>query len=214
MRSRSCSCREWETSLPSRSDTSSWGSTRRSSSRRCLVQLRSGGSSAARNGASSTVPVASVIVVRGARDPSRPRCSARGIIGFEREVRDHEAGLRTHLLVAVGSSLFTIVSAYGFAEFFNGNAAIRVDPSRIAAQIVAGVGFLGAGAIFRQGALVRGLTTAATLWAVAAIGLAVGAGLYTASVVATALVLVSLGPLRCWTGASAPPTISPPLPPF
>ena len=137
-----------------------------------------------------------------------------GLIGFEREVRDHEAGLRTHLLVAVGSSLFTIVSAYGFADFFNGNAAIRADPSRIAAQIVAGVGFLGAGAIFRQGAFVRGLTTAATLWAVAAIG----------SLSEQGSMQRALSPRRSYSslsarsrglpGASAPPTISPPLRPF
>ena len=92
-------------------------------------------------------------------------------IGAEREFRERQAGLRTHLVVSVGAALFTLVSAYGFAEFGR-----KVDPTRIAAQIVTGIGFLGAGAIIRQGLSVRGLTTAATLWLVAAIGMAAGAG--------------------------------------
>ena len=118
-------------------------------------------------------------------------------IGLEREIREREAGLRTHLLVSLGSALFTIVSAYGFHAFLSsGQSVVRADPSRIAAQIVTGIGFLGAGAIIRQGLSVRGLTTAATLWVVAAIGLATGAGYYSAAVVTTVLVLVSLWPLR------------------
>jgi putative Mg2+ transporter-C (MgtC) family protein len=118
-------------------------------------------------------------------------------IGLERELREREAGLRTHLLVSLGSALFTIVSAYGFHSFLtSGTSVVRADPTRIAAQIVTGIGFLGAGAIIRQGLSVRGLTTAATLWVVAAIGLASGAGYYSAAVVATVLVLVSLWPLR------------------
>ena len=118
-------------------------------------------------------------------------------IGLERELRDREAGLRTHLLVAVGSALFTLVSAYGFHEFLvHGGSVVRADPTRIAAQIVTGIGFLGAGAIIRQGFSVRGLTTAATLWVVAAIGMASGAGYYSAAVITTALVLFSLWPLR------------------
>jgi putative Mg2+ transporter-C (MgtC) family protein len=118
-------------------------------------------------------------------------------IGLERELREREAGLRTHLLVSLGSALFTIVSAYGFHAFLaSGQSVVRADPSRIAAQIVTGIGFLGAGAIIRQGLSVRGLTTAATLWVVAAIGLATGAGYYSAAVVTTVLVLVSLWPLR------------------
>jgi putative Mg2+ transporter-C (MgtC) family protein len=112
-----------------------------------------------------------------------------GAIGLERELREREAGLRTHLLVALGSALFTIVGAYGFGS-------IRTDPTRIAAQIVTGIGFLGAGAIIRQGFSVRGLTTAATLWVVAAVGLAAGAGYYSAALITTALVLLALGPLR------------------
>lgn len=118
-------------------------------------------------------------------------------IGLEREIREREAGLRTHLLVSLGSALFTITSAYGFHAFLaSGQSVVRADPTRIAAQIVTGIGFLGAGAIIRQGLSVRGLTTAATLWVVAAIGLAAGAGYYSAAVISTVLVLVSLWPLR------------------
>jgi len=118
-------------------------------------------------------------------------------VGLERELREREAGLRTHLLVSLGSALFTIASAYGFRDFLvEGGALVRTDPTRIAAQIVTGIGFLGAGAIIRQGLSVRGLTTAATLWVVAAIGLTTGAGYYSAAVITTALVLISLWPLR------------------
>jgi putative Mg2+ transporter-C (MgtC) family protein len=120
-----------------------------------------------------------------------------GLIGVERELRERGAGLRTHLLVALGSALFTIVSAYGFHAFLaSGESVVRADPTRIAAQIVTGIGFLGAGAIIRQGLSVRGLTTAATLWVVAAIGMAVGAGYYSGAVITTGLVLLSLWPLR------------------
>jgi putative Mg2+ transporter-C (MgtC) family protein len=120
-----------------------------------------------------------------------------GLIGVERELREREAGLRTHLLVALGSALFTIVGAYGFHDFLeSGESVVRADPTRIAAQIVTGIGFLGAGAIIRQGFSVRGLTTAATLWVVAAVGLAAGAGYYSAAVITTALVLIALYPLR------------------
>ena len=118
-------------------------------------------------------------------------------IGFERELRDREAGIRTHLLVSLGSALFTIVSAYGFHEFLaSGASVVRADPTRIAAQIVTGIGFLGAGAIIREGLSIRGLTTAATLWVVAAIGMACGAGWYGAAVVTTVLTLLALWPLR------------------
>jgi putative Mg2+ transporter-C (MgtC) family protein len=120
-----------------------------------------------------------------------------GAVGLEREYREREAGFRTHMLVAVGSALFTIASAYGFHEFLvSGDAVVRADPTRIAAQIVTGIGFLGAGAIIRQGLAVRGLTTAATLWVVAAIGLTTGAGYYSAAVITTLIALVSLWPLR------------------
>jgi putative Mg2+ transporter-C (MgtC) family protein len=120
-----------------------------------------------------------------------------GAIGFERELRDREAGLRTHLLVCVGAALFTIVSAYGFEGFLtSGDQVIRADPTRIAAQVVTGIGFLGAGAIIRQGLSVRGLTTAATLWVAAAIGIAAGAGYFSGAIVGTAITIVALWPLR------------------
>lgn len=118
-----------------------------------------------------------------------------GAVGLERELRERQAGLRTHLVVCVGAALFTLVSAYGFRDVVE-QGRIVVDPTRIAAQIVSGIGFLGAGAIIRQGLSVRGLTTAATLWLVAAIGMAVGAGFYSGAVVATVGALLTLGPLR------------------
>jgi putative Mg2+ transporter-C (MgtC) family protein len=120
-----------------------------------------------------------------------------GAIGVEREIRDREAGIRTHLLVALGSGLFTIVSAYGFHAFLaSGDAVVRADPTRIAAQIVTGIGFLGAGAIIREGLSVRGLTTAGSLWVSAAIGMAAGAGWYAAAIATTVLTILALWPLR------------------
>jgi putative Mg2+ transporter-C (MgtC) family protein len=110
------------------------------------------------------------------------------VIGIERELREQAAGLRTHMLVAIGACLFTIVSAYGFGG--------DTDPSRVAAQVVTGIGFLGAGAILREGQSVRGLTTAASLWVVAAVGMAVGLGLYWASGIAVAITVASLWLLR------------------
>jgi putative Mg2+ transporter-C (MgtC) family protein len=112
-------------------------------------------------------------------------------IGAERELHEHAAGLRTHMLVAVGSCLFTIVSAYGFEAY-----STTTDPSRVAAQIVTGIGFLGAGAILREGISIRGLTTAASLWVVAAIGMAVGLGLFWAGGLAAGITVVSLWALR------------------
>lgn len=106
-----------------------------------------------------------------------------GVVGFEREARQKAAGLRTHMLVGLGAALFTLVGAYAFEGS---------DPTRVAAQVVTGVGFLGAGAIFRQGATVSGLTTAAGLWAVAAIGMTAGAGLIEGSVVATLVTVIIL----------------------
>jgi putative Mg2+ transporter-C (MgtC) family protein len=120
-------------------------------------------------------------------------------IGFEREWREQEAGLRTHMLVAMGAALFTIVSAFGFRDILGSsgsNVLVRLDPSRIAAQVVSGIGFLGAGAIIRNGLTVRGLTTAASLWLVAAIGMAAGADFYAGALIATALTLFALWPLR------------------
>ncbi len=120
------------------------------------------------------------------------------LIGAERESRDQPAGLRTHVLVGLGAALFTLVSAYAFLDFYRGrdSFAARPDPTRIAAQIVSGIGFLGAGAIIRQGLSIRGLTTAAALWISAAIGMAAGAGYYLGAVATTAISLVALVGLR------------------
>jgi putative Mg2+ transporter-C (MgtC) family protein len=111
-----------------------------------------------------------------------------GAVGAERELADQPAGLRTHILLTVGACLFTLVSAYGF-----GGSA---DPSRLAAQIVTGIGFLGGGAIVRYGLTVRGLTTAASIWATASIGVTAGAGRYLLAGGATVLVVVTLVGLR------------------
>jgi putative Mg2+ transporter-C (MgtC) family protein len=122
-----------------------------------------------------------------------------GAIGFEREVRDQPAGFRTHILLGQGAALFTLVSAYGFEPFTRvalGGGGLQFDPTRIAAQIIAGVGFLGAGAIIRQGGDVRGLTTAASLWAASAIGMAVGAGYLFGAATATVLAMATLYALR------------------
>ena len=111
-----------------------------------------------------------------------------GVIGYERRNRKKMAGIRTHLIVALGSALIMIVSKYGFSDIL-GLKGIALDPSRIAAQIVTGVGFLGAGIIFVRHETVNGLTTAAGIWATAAVGMAIGAGLYTIGV-ATAVVII------------------------
>lgn len=113
-------------------------------------------------------------------------------IGLEREIHEHPAGMRTHLLVSVGSAAFTILSIEAFD-------APGSDPARVAAQIVSGIGFLGAGAILKEGATIRGLTTAASLWAVAAVGMAAGAAAWGVSVTIAVIVVVSLWPLRVVT---------------
>lgn len=114
------------------------------------------------------------------------------VIGFERERRAWTAGLRTHMLVCLGSSLIMIVSAFGFADIV-GTKGVVLDPSRVAAQVVSGIGFLGAGTIlFLRNEVVKGLTTAAGLWTVAAIGLAVGGGLYIAAVATTVIAFIIL----------------------
>jgi putative Mg2+ transporter-C (MgtC) family protein len=119
-----------------------------------------------------------------------------GAIGIERELREQEAGLRTHMLVCVGATMFMLVGVYGWTDYPLGNdIGVVVDPSRVASYVVSGIGFLGAGAIIRHGINVRGLTTAASLWVVAAIGVAVGAGMYQFSVATTALVILALWPL-------------------
>ena len=114
------------------------------------------------------------------------------VIGFEREYHAKEAGVRTHLLVALGSCLFMIISVYGF-DFMLDQDHVSFDPSRIASQVVTGIGFIGAGTIILQKQMVRGLTTAAGLWVTAAIGLACGNGMYIIAAVTTVIVLVSLG---------------------
>ena len=114
-----------------------------------------------------------------------------GAIGLEREYRSKEAGFRTHFLVGLGSGLFMVLSLYGFDDFI-GIPGVQRDPSRIAAQVVSGIGFIGAGCIIFQKNAVKGLTTAAGLWVTSAIGMAAGAGMYLLSVVATALVLLCL----------------------
>lgn len=116
-----------------------------------------------------------------------------GLIGLEREYRAKEAGFRTHFLVALGSALFMIVSAYGFGDSLNSELQ-RWDVSRVAAQVVSGIGFIGAGTIiFRKDSnVVSGLTTAAGVWVVAAIGLACGGGLYKLAIASTLMVLVGL----------------------
>jgi putative Mg2+ transporter-C (MgtC) family protein len=113
-----------------------------------------------------------------------------GAIGAERELNDQAAGLRTHMLLTIGACLFTLVSAYGFG------GGIGTDPSRLAAQIVTGIGFLGGGAIVRHGLTVKGLTTAASIWATASVGVAVGAGSYVLGIGGTVLIVGTLFGLR------------------
>lgn len=113
------------------------------------------------------------------------------IIGLDREYRAMEAGYRTHFLVSLGSALIMIVSQYGFQEIIKENS-VTLDPSRVAAQVVSGIGFIGAGTIILQKQIVRGLTTAAGIWATAGIGLAVGAGMYAIGIATTVLTLIGL----------------------
>ena len=117
-------------------------------------------------------------------------------IGLEREIHDHPAGMRTHLLVSLGSAIFTELSIFAFSGGPAPNGSLPTDTSRVAAQIVSGIGFLGAGAILKYGTSIRGLTTAASLWTAAAIGMAAGAGEWLIAGVGTTIVLVSLWPLN------------------
>ena len=119
---------------------------------------------------------------------------AGGLVGLEREKHGRPAGLRTNLLVAVGSCVMVIVSEAFYTKYggFDAQSMLRIDPSRVAAQIVTGVGFLGAGVILKEGPSVRGLTTAASLWTVAGLGMAFGMGFYSLGAIATVLVLISL----------------------
>jgi putative Mg2+ transporter-C (MgtC) family protein len=121
-----------------------------------------------------------------------------GAVGLEREASDQAAGLRTHIAVALGASLFGVISTLGFVEFDRERAStvLQADVTRVASNVVVGIGFLGAGVIFRRGGTVRNLTTAASLWVVAAIGLACGVGDVTTAAIAAAVLLVSLVVLR------------------
>ena len=115
-----------------------------------------------------------------------------GVIGFEREKRAKEAGFRTHFLVALGSTLITVISAYGFEKVADLIPIARYDPARLAAQIVSGIGFIGAGLIIFQKNVIHGLTTAAGLWVTAALGIACGVGQYELAVITTLMVLMAL----------------------
>jgi len=114
------------------------------------------------------------------------------LIGFEREYRSKEAGLRTHFLVGMGSALFMILSAYGFNEVLSTVPNVNLDPSRIASQVVTGIGFIGAGCIITGKHAIKGLTTAAGLWVTSAIGMAAGAGMYVVAAAATLLVVICM----------------------
>src|SRR6185295_18249062 len=117
------------------------------------------------------------------------------LIGFERERLLWAAGIRTHMLVCVGACLVMIVSAFGFSDALS-QQNVNLDPSRVAAQVVSGIGFLGAGSILARGEIVKGLTTAASIWTVAAIGLAVGGGLYLAAGASTVIILIILAGIK------------------
>lgn len=120
------------------------------------------------------------------------------LVGLEREIHGRPAGFRTHLLVAMGSALFVVVSQEFYRQFgnFSGQGPIGVDPGRVAAQVVTGIGFLGAGAIIRDRGAIRGLTTAACLWITAAIGVACGVGMIAVAMLSTVLALASLLSLK------------------
>ncbi|HYE81678.1 MAG TPA: MgtC/SapB family protein [Clostridia bacterium] len=116
-------------------------------------------------------------------------CVLGGLIGIERERLRHPAGFRTHTLVCVGATLVMLCNIFIFEEYKNFS---NIDPARMGAQVISGIGFLGAGTILKEGVTVKGLTTAASLWSVACIGLAIGLGFYTGSIFATILVLITL----------------------
>ena len=117
-----------------------------------------------------------------------------GVIGAEREADGHDAGLRTHVLLALGSALFGLISVGAFNSFFTGRNAtdVTVDPTRVASYVAAGVGFLGGGAILKGSGRVKGLTTAASLWVVAAVGLAAGLGFWTGAAIASGIATATL----------------------
>ncbi|MGM0877648.1 MAG: MgtC/SapB family protein [Bacillota bacterium] len=115
-----------------------------------------------------------------------------GVIGLEREFKNHPAGFRTHLLVGIGSCLMMILSLYGFESYIDNDPNIRFDPARIPSYVISGIGFLGGGTILVKGATVRGLTTAASIWIVAGLGLVIGAGMYVLAFFTTVIVLMCL----------------------
>lgn len=115
-----------------------------------------------------------------------------GLIGLERGLSNHSAGFRTHILVGIGSCLMMLLSLYGFEEFITQYDNVRFDPARIPSYVISGIGFLGAGTIIVNGMAIRGLTTAASIWTVAGLGLVVGAGMYSIAILTTAVILLSL----------------------
>ncbi|WP_027964764.1 MgtC/SapB family protein [Halalkalibacillus halophilus] len=115
-----------------------------------------------------------------------------GLIGFERELKQHSAGFRTHILVGVGACIMMLLSIYGFEPYITQYDTIQFDPARIPSYVISGIGFLGAGTIMVHGMTIRGLTTAASIWTVAGLGLVVGAGMYPLAIFATIVVLLSL----------------------
>lgn len=120
---------------------------------------------------------------------------AGAAIGAEREWHSHPAGMRTHLLVSLGSAAFMLISMHGFSDVV-GQEGVTEDPSRVAAQIVTGIGFIGGGAILKYGVTIRGLTTAGSLWATAAVGMAFGAGMLLLGTAVAGIIVFTLGPLR------------------
>lgn len=130
-----------------------------------------------------------------------------GVIGFERSKRQKEAGLRTHIIVAVGASLIMIISKYGCLDIFT-TYGINVDSTRIASNIVTGVGFLGAGVIFVRGASIKGLTTAAGIWTTAGVGMAIGTGMYAVGIYSTLLITLIQYALHKWTPISSSETLT------
>lgn len=121
-----------------------------------------------------------------------------GLIGFERELNKHSAGFRTHILVGISSCLMMLLSINGFDYFIENYDNIRFDPARIPSYVISGIGFLGAGTIIVNGGTIRGLTTAASIWAVAGLGLIIGIGMYKEAIVTTVIILVSLVVLNKW----------------
>lgn len=115
-----------------------------------------------------------------------------GVIGLEREFKNHPAGFRTHLLVGIGSCLMMILSLYGFEHYLQDHKTVQFDPSRIPSYVISGIGFLGGGTILVKGATVRGLTTAASIWIVAGLGLIIGSGMYILAFFTTIIVLMCL----------------------